>query len=104
MSFEFPHTCPDIDAAIDDARSIISDSLDDIVGELSPKFQEANDGIDKDNFVSEWTESIMETVKEGFEKARQSNIDMRKEAERQVEELEDKVSEKEEYINNINEY
>jgi hypothetical protein len=92
MGFNYDYTCPTIDEAIEMFKSSLTDEL-----LATEKF----DGKEIDNIV----EKVYFDTEAFFEGVRDSNSNMREEAEDQIEDLEKKISdseeEKEGYIDTI---
>ena len=85
MGFEYSHTCPDIDRAINAAKDSINSQLEDLVGECCPMLE----GEQLVDYIKSWTDCIYDDIEDCFEATRKTNEDMRKEAERQIECLKD---------------
>jgi len=102
MSFEFHHTCPEIDRGIDSARDEVEAHLDDFICEASPLFYYANNGIDKNKYIRDYINSTFKAIEDIFEKVRSTNESMRSEAEIQVESLEETIEELEAEIKEKN--
>lgn len=89
MSFDFPWTCPDIDAAIGKAHDALADSLGDLLSDacplLSPKTHE--------ELVKNYVIEFYRNLEDCFEEVRKANESIRKAAEKQVGSLENEVSE-----------
>jgi hypothetical protein len=89
MSFDFPYTCPDIDAAISRAHDALKDSLDDLLREACPLLSPATHG----ELVKQYADAFYSNLEDSFEDVRKANERIRKAAEQQVEGLEVDVSE-----------
>lgn len=87
MSFDFPYTCPDIDAAIGRALDSLRDSIDDLLNDacplLSATLREAR--------AKEYADAFYSNLERSFEDVRKANERIRKAAEQQVEALEREV-------------
>lgn len=89
MGLDFSHTCPKIDKAISSAKDTIQAYLKDYIIELSPYVSE-----DKaDELSTDWAEQIYNEISDCFELVRETNEDMRKQADSQIDNLEGEVSE-----------
>jgi uncharacterized protein YceH (UPF0502 family) len=88
VSFDFPYTCPDIDAAIGRALDSLRDSIDDLLNDacplLSTTLREAK--------AKEYADSFYSNLEDSFEDVRKANAHIRKAAEQQVEKLEGEVA------------
>lgn len=89
-NFNYGWTCPDIDKQIDIFKSSLSDRLDKLIEELSPKFAETSNST---QYREDWLETIYEDAENCFEKVRSCNSDIRNAAEKQIQELEDELEE-----------
>jgi len=89
-SFDYKHTCPDIDLQIRYFKEVLSDKLVDLISELNPMFAETNK---EREYREGWVESIYDSAENCFEKVRETNQDMRKEAEYQIENLIEELEE-----------
>lgn len=90
MSFNYKYTCPDINKAIDNFKQVISDSLDDIIVELNPLFYGTEAKI---AFRKDWEQGIYSQVESCFENTRDSNSNIRDEADKQIQESHEEVEE-----------
>lgn len=87
MGLDFSHTCPKIDKAITEAKDIIIDYLKDYITELSPYItDEKASELSKD-----WGTDLYDKISDGFEATRETNEDMRKQADYQIEKLESEI-------------
>ena len=99
MSFKYNNTCPIIDHAIEGFKENLRDKLDSIIDDLVPLL----DGTDKkDELINKYTESIYSENEGYFENTRQSNVDMRSEAESQMEIVENELKESIDIISDLN--
>ena len=87
MGFDYGYTCGTIDQEIDNAKSVISNNLEELINEIT---EWDNESAGKVNDYTKW---IYNELQQCFEIARGSNQDMRVEAENQIDRLEDEVSE-----------
>lgn len=95
QSFDFAHTCPKIDKAIDSCKDTLECYLYDYIEELSPLMPRAEiERISKD-----WSGKMYDAISDCFESVRQTNEDMRDEANRQIAFLEDEVSNLQDEVN-----
>jgi polyhydroxyalkanoate synthesis regulator phasin len=89
-SFDYKHTCPDIDLQIRYFKENLSDNLIDLISELNPMFA----GTDKEKeYRDSWVNIIYDSAENCFEGVRKTNEDMRKEAEYQIENLIEELEE-----------
>jgi chromosome segregation ATPase len=80
MGLDFSHTCPKIDKAISEAKDTIIDYLKDYITDLCPYISD-----EKANELSkDWGTDLYDKISGGFEATRETNEDMRKEADRQI--------------------
>lgn len=98
MSFDYFHTCPDIDGGILGFEETVYDQLKDMIDECCPLLQ----GEIKDRFIKSYTADISQSFIDYAEKVRSTNIDMRKEAERQIQKLEDDIADYEYDVRQLN--
>jgi len=89
-NFDYGYTCPDIDKEISNFESTLNDNLIDLISELNPMFSETNK---EREYREGWAESIYDSAENCFEKVRETNQDMRKEAEYQIENLIEELEE-----------
>lgn len=87
MPFNYSHTCPDIDREIARAKENIEYFLNATVEELCPMFASVED--EKNEWVAENTKMLYEDLEGCFEAVRKTNEDMRSEAEKQIEAVEE---------------
>ena len=84
MGLNFSHTCPKIDKAISEAKDTIIDYLKYVITDLCPYITD-----EKANELSnDWGTDLYDRISNGFEATRETNEDMRKQADYQIEELE----------------
>lgn len=89
MGLDFSHTCPKIDKAISEAKDTIIDYLKDYITDLCPYITD-----EKANELSkDWGTDLYDKISDGFEATRETNEDMRKQADYQIEKLEAEISE-----------
>tara|TARA_R110000782_G_scaffold261523_1_gene353219 strand:- start:437 stop:856 length:420 start_codon:yes stop_codon:yes gene_type:complete len=91
-TFDYKHTCPDIDKEIRNFQTYLSNRLDEIIEELSPMFADTNKKVD---YRNNWESIIYDDSEPCFEGVRKTNEDMRAAAEYQIESLTDSLSEAE---------
>ena len=87
-SFNFAHTCPKIDKAIDSCKDTLESYLTDYINELSPMIPDA----EVERIAKEWSKQMYDAISDCFENVRQTNEEMRDEANRQIADLEDEIS------------
>lgn len=88
MSFDFPYTCPDIDAAIGRARDHLTESIDDLLGDACPLLST----ILREHLAKQYADTFYSNLEDCFEDVRKANERIRKAAEQQVEALEGEVA------------
>lgn len=98
MAFNFPYTCPDIDDNIGQFKEYIKDNLNELVAELCPLF----DGTSKDNLIKHYISNIYSDLEIKFEEVRQTNSELRDEAEAQIDVLIEEISELKNKIDELN--
>lgn len=89
MAFDYSYTCSDIDREISKAKSHIEENILDIVKECSPLLQDEP----LNDFVKDCSNHLYQCLEDCFEITRNTNSDMRKDAENRIESLEDIISE-----------
>jgi len=87
--FDYPNTCPQIDRAMREAESQLSDVLDALLEEACPLLV---GGIHRRDILIDWAKRGFEAVEESFESVRSTNEDMRRAAESQIESLASELS------------
>jgi chromosome segregation ATPase len=97
MGFEYKYTCPEIDSAIGDLQQDIERNVNDLLDEACPILG----GESKIVFVNGYLKTFNREVIDHFETARQTNMDMRAEAERQIEAVEKRAEEAESEVANL---
>ena len=84
MGLDFPHTCPKIDRAISEAKDTIIDYLKDYITDLCPYISD-----EKANELSkDWGTDLYDKISDRFEAIRETNDDMRRQADYQIDDLE----------------
>ncbi len=87
VNFDYGYTCPEIDAAINQAKAEIESHIDDILSDacgLLEKKQRAE-------LAARYAEQLYHDLEGAFEKARSSNEKMRDAADDQISGLKDEV-------------
>ena len=86
--FDFAHTCPKIDKAIDSCKDTLESYLSGYIEDLCPYIPQAEvERISKD-----WSKEMYNAISDCFESVRQTNEEMRDEANRQIADFEDEIS------------
>jgi chromosome segregation ATPase len=98
MGFDFNWTCPQIDKKIDECKDGMENMITDILEQSSPLLPYTEVSKHAATFVKRYYESIFGDI---IEEIRSMNIDMRKEAEKQIESLEKSVETLEEEIGDL---
>jgi len=88
MSFDFPHTCPDIDASIKRARVSLRDSIDDLLNDACPLLSDTL----REHYAKAHADAFYEALEDSFEDVRKTNERIRRAAEKQVDALEDEIA------------
>jgi gas vesicle protein len=96
-SFSYPHTCPKIDRAIASAKHTIQSYLRDYIKDLCPYIP-----VEKaTELADDWGEIIYDNISDCFEIVRETNEDIRREAESQIDRLVDEISDLNEQIKEL---
>ena len=88
MGLDFSYTCPKIDKEIGKVKDTIIDCISDYITQLCPLMPESE--ILK--LSKDWGEDIYNNIESAFETIRETNEDMRKQADYQIYKLEGEVS------------
>ena len=91
MSLDYPDTCPAIDDAIYNAKENLGSKVEEIVIDCNPHMKHTAE-VDSD-FIDGYVDILYELIEEGFEGTRETNENMRSQANYQIEELEEEVTE-----------
>ena len=94
MSFQYPYTCPQIDRAIQSAKSVIESSLSTFAEEISPYAQ----GSLFENLSAQAARDLYDDLEDIFETVRSTNSSMRDAADDQLTSCENKIQELEAQI------
>ena len=86
-SFDFAHTCPKIDKAINSCKDRLESYLTDYINEMCPMIPDQKVA----EIAKDWSEQIYDDISDCFESVRQTNEEMRDEANRQIANLEDEL-------------
>ena len=97
MSLDFSYTCPKIDKEIDRVKSTIEDHLEDYIKQLCPLM--SLDTVYE--LRTTWTKEIYDNIESAIETVRETNQDMRNQAEKQINQLNDEVSELKDEISKL---
>jgi archaellum component FlaC len=89
MGLDFNHTCPSINRSINDFKDDISRELDSMIDECCPLWS----GEERDKFIEGYVNSMYSALESHFEDVRSTNEDMRKQADTQIDDLENQVQE-----------
>lgn len=84
---DFPHTCPKIDRAIRIAKDTINSYFVDVLTDASPLLGE--DRINE--LAGDLTDKMYSDLEDIFEGVRDLNSEIRRQAERQISDLEDEL-------------
>jgi uncharacterized protein YceH (UPF0502 family) len=88
MSFDFPYTCPDIDAAIGRAHDALRSSIDDLLSDACPLLSTTQ----REELAKQYADSFYSDLEDSFEDVRKANERIRRAAEQQVEALEGEIA------------
>lgn len=80
VTFDYPHTCPKIDRAIVGAKAVIEEFLCDFLEEASPFIPKT----ERKRLAADYAASLYSNLEDAFEEVRNTNEDMRREAESQI--------------------
>ena len=97
MSLDFSYTCPKIDKEIDRVKSTIEDHLEDYIKQLCPLM--SLDTVYE--LRTNWAKEIYDNIESAIETVRETNQDMRNQAEKQINQLNDEVSDLKEEISKL---
>jgi chromosome segregation ATPase len=97
MGLDFSYTCPKIDKEIDRVKSTIEDHLEDYIKQLCPLMSMET----VYELRSQWTKEMYDNLESVIETVRETNQDMRSQAEKQINQLNDEVSELKEEISTL---
>lgn len=97
MGLDFSYTCPKIDKEIDRVKSTIEDHLEDYIKQLCPLM--SLDTVCE--LRSQWTKEMYNNLEYAIETVRETNQDMRNQAEKQINQLNDEVSELKEELSTL---
>lgn len=87
-SFDFAHTCPKIDKAIDSCKDTLESYLSGYIENLCPYIP----STEVERISKDWSKEMYNAISDYFENVRQTNEKMRDEANRQIANLEDEIS------------
>jgi predicted RNase H-like nuclease (RuvC/YqgF family) len=96
-SFNYPHTCPKIDKAIASAKHVIQSHLRDYIKDLCPYIPDEK-AIE---LSDDWGVIIYDNISDCFEIVRETNEDMRREANSRIDRLVDEISDLNEQIEEL---
>ncbi len=99
MGFEYQYTCGDIDVEIRQCMENIHEMMVNAVDELCPLLSDDA----KKEYVTAHIKLHQDYLERPFEAARQINMDMRKEADAQVDGLESEITELKNQIDDLSE-
>lgn len=95
MGLDYGHTCGEIDSDIEDFKTIIEDSYFDLLDEVCPLIE----GKQKIDLIKRYVANTYGESQGIFENVRKCNEDMRQEADRQIDDADEKVEEIGEEVN-----
>lgn len=87
MTFDYRYTCPEINMSIDslkgEIRAEISEALDDNESPL--------EGEERQSYIKNFADRIYSYIEDTYEAIRKTNADIRDEAEKQIEKMEQRL-------------
>lgn len=96
-SFDFAHTCPRIDKAIDTCKDRLESYLTDYINEMCPMIPDEKAA----EIAKYWSKQMYDDISDCFESVRETNEEMREEANRQIASLEDELSDAKDEIESL---
>lgn len=87
MSLDFRNTCPEIDDKISDFEYHLENFLDSLIPQFIPSSLLNANGVEYKSFKQEWMDDLKNQVIPLFEDLRELNAEMRATADKQIEEL-----------------
>jgi SMC interacting uncharacterized protein involved in chromosome segregation len=87
MGLDFSYTCPRIDKAISEAKEIITEYTKDYILEICPYLPDHK----ADELSKDWGAGLYDRIADCFEAVRETNEDIRKQADFQIERLESEI-------------
>ena len=88
MGFDFHWTCPDIDKGIAKIRRDLDAGVDEILEEACPLIEQAQ----RRKLAGDYAETLYGYIEEHIEAIRSTNEKMRREADRQIDKLEERIA------------
>ena len=101
MSLDFNNTCPQIDDCIEDFKHYSEQFIISLIEHFIPTDMQDSNHWRFKNFVEDRLKEHNSDILPLFEKLRELNSEMRDVADKQIGDLEDKISEQEEYISEL---
>src|SRR5690606_4220217 len=101
MALDFNNTCPQIDDCIEDFKHYSEQFIENFIECFLPSDLHYRESIEFKSYVVSKTEELNSNILPLFEKLRELNSEMRDVADKQIGDLEDKISEQEEYISEL---
>lgn len=101
MSLDFNNTCPQIDDCIEDFKYHSEKFIISLMEHFIPTDLQDSDHWRFKSFVEDRLKEHNSDILPLFEKLRELNSDMRSVADKQIGDLEDRISEQEEYISEL---
>jgi predicted nucleotide-binding protein (sugar kinase/HSP70/actin superfamily) len=96
--FDFPYTCPIIDGEFDIINNFISDIFEEHIENFFPNYYQLKNW---EKIRNDFRYDLFNNIKVSLEKVRKTNIDMRKAAEGEIEDLKDIINELQEEIERL---
>lgn len=101
MALDFNNTCPEIDDVIEDFKYYSEQFIENFIECFLPTDLHHRESIEFKSYVVSKTEELNKDILPLFEKLRELNSEMRSAADKQIGDLEDRISEQEEYISEL---
>jgi len=94
MPLDYSYTCPTIDSAIEDIKDVIRDVVTCTAEEFGGDYDEAH----ARNYANELIRHYEATLTNAIEEIRRTNEDMRSEADTQIDDIKDELSESDDKV------
>jgi DNA repair exonuclease SbcCD ATPase subunit len=97
ISFDYPNTCPKVDKHISGAESVIRTFVEGLLEEACPLLSSRSIS----DLSDERAKNLYSDLEPIFEGVRESNSEMRSEAERQIEDLQERIADLEAQVDQL---
>ena len=91
------YTCSDIDGAITEIKAEMASTLDDVISDYAPQTRDE----DREDAANGFADDLYGEIESHIEAVRKTNEDLRSAAERQLEEMQDRIDELESEVNDL---